>query len=134
MPNFGPFLAQKRSNWPTFDYYLTIFDYIWLYLTILDHIWLYFLKVKKLIFGLKMTKCRPGDHFVWEKFFFRFFFVAFLDSESLNSKKKNFRKKSKKSKKRPKKRPDLPKSGKFLNFRNFRPICNKIDIWHDYVS
>ena len=114
MPNFGPFFAQKRSNWPTFDYYLTIFDYIWLYLTILEHILLYFLKVKKLIFGLKMTKCRPGDHFVWEKKnFSKFFFFAFLDSESLNSKKIFFRKKSKKSKKRPKNGPICPKVENF---------------------
>ena len=81
---------------------------------------------KNSFFCWKWLSVEQVTIFLGKKIFFEFFFFAFLDSESLNSKKK--------SKKRPKKRPDLPKSEFFLNFRNQRRIWNKIDIWHDYVS
>ena len=60
-----------------------------------------------------MTKCRQGDHFVWGKNFFRIFFFAFLDSESLNSKKKNFEKSRKNPKNGPKNGPICPKVENF---------------------
>ena len=68
------------------------------------------------IFGLKMTKCRPSDHFLREKNFFPFFLLLFwTQNGSIRKKKisKKVEKWPKKVEKMAKKCPCPPQNGQF---------------------